>query len=224
MIKPRLSLFAAMAAFVSACSDRPAESTLPEPPPPALAGAWSGQFPCANCARIDVTLWLQPDGPYFLRQHYVDADGTVAIRAQSLGRWEWLAASNELVLQGEGPARRFSQPDPGTLAMLTASELPHRLSRDTTRPVFSDSTLLKGIAALRGSTATFSECLTGYRLALQTGGDYSRFVHQYRSTAGRDGEVFIEFDGHFVWADGSAPSSVQIDRFVTVRANSTCPD
>jgi hypothetical protein len=42
------------------------------PMPMSLAGVYAGQFTCSNCVAIEATVWLRPDGRFFLRQRFID--------------------------------------------------------------------------------------------------------------------------------------------------------
>ena len=140
----------------------------------------------------------------------------------NLGRWDWLVDQNTLVLQGSGPARRFSPQDANTLIMRTNSDLEHLLGRDPSAPTFSATIRMVGKARMRGGNAWFTECLTGLEAPVNKGGDFTRFRHQYRSAGGQGKAVFVELEGHFSWSGDGAPGSLTIDRFVTVRAEGGC--
>src|SRR6185436_8756333 len=81
------------------------------------------EFPCSNCAAIEATLWLRPDGRFFLRQRFTDdaesSNGTkprAPAATYGLGRWVWDDIAAELVLHGGGPERRLVVSDSEHLA------------------------------------------------------------------------------------------------------------
>ena len=62
-----------LAALQGGCGRDSGEKTEPRTPMPSgLAGVYAGELPCSNCAKIEATLWLRPDGRFFLRQRFVD--------------------------------------------------------------------------------------------------------------------------------------------------------
>lgn len=192
-------------------------------PVSSLPGVYAGTFPCVNCPGIFTTLWLRPDGRYFIRQRYLADEQDQEMIAYGLGRWRWIEADHTVFLAGEGPPRVFTWPDRDTLIMRTESDLEHRLARDPGEPDFTSSIRMAGTMRKSSGSTLFSECLTGLEAPVKKSGDYARFLHQYRSLpAGSEG-VFVELEGRFAWSSDGAPEALTIDRFVTVRASESCP-
>jgi hypothetical protein len=188
----------------------------------ALPGVYAGQFPCVNCPAISTRLWLRADGRYFISQRYLPDENGDEMIVYGLGRWHRGEADRTVVLAGDGPPRTFAWPDPETLIMRTDSELEHRLSRDPESPDFTARISMTGMMRNAGKNSVFEECLTGLEAPVGKGGDYARFLHQYRSVAAGGEEVFVEFEGRFSWFPGGAPESVTIDRLVTIRKKDSC--
>jgi hypothetical protein len=213
-----------LALLLAACGDWKDETSSDSLPPVTLPGVWVGVFPCDNCPGIDISLWLRTDGRFFIEQHYpaMNGGGGMPTTAHGLGRWQWNAEDHILVLDGEGPDRVFEQPDAETLIMRTASPLEHRLDRNAASPPFAATVRLSGMARRRGDAYVFRECLTGFELPLETGGDYTRFQRQYRSAVPRGESAAVELDGRFTWAADGAPASVHIEHFVTIRDDGGC--
>jgi copper homeostasis protein (lipoprotein) len=221
--RPGIVCVAAVAALLGACGGKPGGA--PEGPSvdPSLAGVYSGVFPCENCEGIGVTLWLRPDGRFFIEQRYPEGDGQAAFDAYNLGRWDWSRRDRLISLRGAGPVRVYSNENRnGTLFLQTASRLEHRLEREAGFREFTATIPLSGMVGRRDGRTVFSECATGFVAPLATGGDYRRFRHQYRSVEGSGSPVYVEFDGHFAWSADGAPAEVTIDRFATVRADGGC--
>lgn len=190
--------------------------------PAAPVGVFSGRFPCGNCPGIETTLWVRPDGRFLLEQLYLQDEAGETMRAYNMGRWEWAGADRTIVLDGSGPQRSFTGADSDTLLMQTRSDLEHRLSRHAAAPQFTATVRMSGVIRLSGGSASFRECLTGYDLPVTRGGDYRRFLHQYRGADTSRGTVPVAFNGRFAWTQAGEPLSVTIEEFVTFREGSGC--
>ena len=214
-----------LALLLGACGD--SRDAAPEAPPAAaLPGAWVGVFPCDNCPGIDITLGLRPDERFFIEQRYaaMSREGAAPTTAYGLGRWRWNAEERLLVLDGAGPDRIFERQGADTLLMRTVSPVEHRLRRKAGALAFSSTIRLSGMARRQGDTYAFEECLTGYELPLDTGGDYRRFRQQYRSVVARGAAAPVEFEGRIIWATDGTPASFRIKRFITIRDEGGCAD
>ena len=211
-------------AVLSGCEDKD-EKPVPEAPPPeTLPGAWAGVFPCDNCAGIDTTLWLRPDGRFLIEQQYPPGEnaGEIAVAAHGLGRWRWQAEERRLVLDGRGPQRVFEWPETDILLMQSDSPLEHRLERNGGTTDFPVTIRMTGLARPQGEGFVFTECLTGYAVPFETGGDYPRFARQFKNVVPRGEDAPVELDGRFAWGGHGAPSSLRLVRFVTIRASGGC--
>jgi hypothetical protein len=158
------------------------------PKPDELPGVYAGDFPCSNCAAIAATLWLRPDGRFFLRQRYVGENGAAAgTNAYALGSWRWDESTALVVLEARGPERRLARLDVDRLALVTASAAPHVLERDPAAPPFTDSVPLDGESAIVDGNGVFKECLTGLTLpiAKQNAFDDLRRLHRRMNRSGR---------------------------------------
>jgi len=191
-------------------------------PVTSLPGVYSGVFPCEGCPGIPTTLWLRSDGRFFIEQTYPAVDGRRAINARSLGRWNWSVDERSVMLKGSGPMRQFVRPDVDALIMQTDSGPEHQLVRDDAAPNFSATINMVGMMRMRGDTASFRECLTGFEVPVKKAGDFTRFRHQYRSASGRGKAVAVELEGRFSWARDGGPESLTIERFFTVKAEGAC--
>jgi hypothetical protein len=221
----RTMIAALFALLISACGDRdPAGTDVPGPSPDSLSGVWSGTFPCSNCPGIDTTLWLRPDGRFFLEQRYLadDVSDEQRLVAYGLGRWQWQGEGHGLVLSGEGPQREFTRPDENTLFMHTASPIEHRLDRSGTDFNFDGVLAMQAVVRAGERGYVLSECLTGYEVPVANGGDYRRFAEQFRSIVPRGESAPLEFEGHFNWDEAGPPASVTIERFVRLLSEGGC--
>ena len=218
--RPLRQSFLLTALLLTACGESTNDPPAPSPPP-ALAGVYSGTFPCHDCPGIETTLWLRPDGRFFIRHAYLPGEGGDPIDAYGLGRWR-MAGDESLRLDGEGPIRIFRRQGADVLLLQTDSDLEHRLLRDTSETDFTSTLRLTGTIGIQADGAAFTECLTGYAVPVLNVGDFGRFRHQYRSVRAGGRPVFVEFEGHFDWSGEGTPQSVTIERFVTIRENGAC--
>ena len=209
--------------LLGACGDSP-DAPTEAPRPASLPGVWAGVFPCDNCPGIDVTLWLRADERFFIEQRYRPVDGESSTTAYGLGRWRWDAEGRVLVLDGAGPDRLLEPHDADTLLMRTPSPREHRLRRNAASPTFTPVVRLSGMARREGDAYVFEECLTGYELPLDTGGDYTRFRRHYRNVVSRGASAPVEFEGRFTWTGDGTPQSFRIERFITIRDEGGCTD
>lgn len=182
-------------------------------------GLWQGTFPCGDCPGIAVTLWLRPDGTFFLRQHYL-ADGGGGERYFGIGRWTWDEGEAALRLRGGGPERVFDEPAPGRLTMRVASELPHSLERSGGLVPFTDTVTVEGEYEGSAGTPRFRECRSGLAWEVIRRGDYRRLVHQYGRIP-RGEQALVKVRGHLEQAaDGEA---FVIEELVQLQPGRGCP-
>lgn len=187
-----------------------------------LPGVYAGTFPCQNCPGIQVTLWLRPDGRFFIRQRYIADAESDAMITYNLGRWSWMTGEGALELRGAGPKRTFTHPDRDTLLMRTGSDLEHRLSRQSAALEFTATIAMTGVMNVAVDGASFTECLTGLVAPVDKNRELTRFQQQYRSVDARGRPAFVELEGRFNWLQDGSPKSLIIERFITVKEDRTC--
>lgn len=211
-----------LCALIAGCGDRPDVAAPAGPDPGTVAGVWGGVFPCDNCPGIDVTLWLRPDGRFFVEQRYRPAEGDAPDVSYGLGRWAWRTDEQLLALSGAGPARLYERPDEDVLLLRTAAIEPHRLEARPGAADFTAVIRVRGVAQPAGDGYRFRECLTGYAVPLGKGGDYRRFARQFLDVVPRGEAASAEFEGRFDWGADGAPAAFHIERFVTLREAREC--
>ena len=199
------------------------------PMPPALAGVYSGEWPCSNCRAIEATLWLRPDGSFFLRQAFLD-DAEPDAKAHrdapvyTLGRWHWDDRAAEAVLVAPGPERRLAVTDAEHLQLRVPSPVTHMLARDTSSPPFKDRLILDGESAVSDRGATFNECRTGLSFAVAETGAYRelRRQHRFMNPKGKVARTTVE--AHLVGVGDSSATSeaLVVDRFITLKPGIGC--
>jgi hypothetical protein len=217
-----LALFATL---LGGCESERDDAAVATPMPTTLAGVYSGQLPCSNCAAIAATLWLRPDGRFFMRQRFVDEHNGGAQSATqdsatySLGRWHWDEIAGEAVLRGAGPERRLITRDGERLELRVASPVDHVLQRDTSHPKFVDRLTLDGESAVTEDGATFRECLTGLTFAVAESGAYRELRRQHRRMNGRGNVALTTIEGHLA----TTGERLVVDRFVAIKPGTACP-
>ena len=222
-------LVALAAVTLGGCSrdaDQGAERRTPMPA--SLAGVYFGLLPCSNCTAIEATLWLRPDGRFFLRQHFKNdetpAEPLGPATTYGLGRWSWDEVSAEAVLRGRGPERRLVVRDADRLQLRVPSPVEQVLERDTTAPPFADRLVLDGESAVTDNAATFTECITGLTFGVLDAGAYRELRRQHRRMNPRGRVALTTVEGHLVTAsDGSTTGErLVVDRFIAIKPGSGC--
>lgn len=229
----RLTSLLALGVLLAGCTRDSDSETAVTPMPATLAGVYAGRLPCSNCAAIEATLWLRPDGRFFIRQRLEDdaADSAPTTKAPqgpsttyALGRWQWDEVAAEAVLRGAGPDRRLKVRDEDHLVLRAASPVEHALARDVTEPRFEDRVTLDGESAVSENGATFMECLTGLTLPVADAGAYRELRRQHRRMNPRGKVALTTIEGHLVAVgEGSATTErLVVDRFVTMKPGQGC--
>lgn len=226
------SILALCAALMGGCDRREEvqEKIEPRTPmPPGIAGVYAGDFPCSNCAAIEATLWLRPDGRFFLRQRFADDAESSSKTSQTpaatygLGRWVWDEIAAELVLRGAGPERRLVVRDAENLQLRAASAIAHILVRDRNEPAFRDRITLDGESELTQTGATFKECLTGLVLPVVVdAGAYRQLRQHHRTMNARQKVALTVVEGHLVTNAATASERLVVDKVISIKPGTGC--
>src|SRR5262245_7347720 len=221
-----LALLAALQAGCHSSGSGDSSETPGTPMPVGIAGVYAGEFPCSNCVKIAATLWLRPDGRFFLRQRFVDDPATTTATAKtprtpsatySRGFWSWDDVEAKIVLRGAGPERRLSVRDAEHLQLLVASPVEQILARDRDEPAFHDRITLDGESAVTANGATFKECLTGLDLPVVVdAGAYRQLRHYHRTMNARGKIALTVVEGHLVYASDGSSERLVVDAFVSI--------
>jgi len=224
-----LLMIAAGASALGGCNrDGSGDGAAPTTPmPPTLPGVYAGRLPCSNCAAIVATLWLRPDGTFFLRQIFSDEDDradTATSATYGLGRWHWDEQAAEAVLRSAGPERRLLVRDGDRLDLRVASPLEHVFERDPAAPLFQDRVRLDGESVVTKDGATFTECLTGLQLPVAATGEYRELRRQHRVLNPRGKVALTTIEGYFeaVTTDDATRETLVVDRVVTIKPGTAC--
>jgi copper homeostasis protein (lipoprotein) len=226
----RLPTMIALAVLLSSCARDTASDVKPRTAlPPTLAGVYFGELPCSNCATIEATLWLRPDGRFFFRQHLRDeaassAPAHAATTTYGLGRWAWDEVAAEAVLRGAGPERRLVVRDEQHLQLRVPSPAPHVLARDPVAPPFADRVTLDGESAVTVNGATFTECLTGLVLPVADAGAYRELRRQHRRLNPPGKVALTTVEAHLVTIEKESTTTERlvVDRFIALKPGKGC--
>jgi hypothetical protein len=197
----------------------------PTPLPPNLPGVYAGSAACSNCKAIAATLWLRPDGRFFLRQRYLSEDGAAHDAAYAFGRWSWDERAAELVLRSRGPERRFKRLDGERLEQLaTSAAVKSLFTRDPRAPAFTDRVRFEGQSELGERGATFRQCVTGLELPIVNGGDLAELRRLSGALNPSHKLALTVVDGHLVLAalGGAKREQLVIDKVITIKPGSGC--
>jgi copper homeostasis protein (lipoprotein) len=228
MTRPITAILAIGTALLGGCGGDTHEEPARTPMPQTLAGVYSGEFPCSNCASIEATLWLRADGAFVLRQKLFDdaAAPSDASRGPSttygLGHWSWDDVAAEVVLRGRGPERRLAVGDDGALELRVASPVEHVLARDVTAPPFNDRLVLDGESAVSENGASFKECSTGLTFPIADAGAYRELRRKYRTMNARGKVALTTVEGHLVQSASTTSERLVVDKFIAIKPGTGC--
>jgi hypothetical protein len=231
MPRPLPLWIALSATLLGGCGRDSGEAAdLRTPQPPTLPGVYSGAWPCSNCAAIAATLWLRPDGTFFLRQQFADEETADAPSARSpdatygLGRWHWDEQRAEAVLRGAGPERRFAIVDDRRIELQVAAPTLHALIRNDDARAFEDRIMLDGESTVTEQGASFRECLTGTTFAIADAGAYRELRRQHRRMNPRGRIALTTVEGRLVTVaeESTTIERLVVDRFITMKPGTGC--
>jgi copper homeostasis protein (lipoprotein) len=231
MTRPVTLILALAAALLGGCGRDSSNEAEPRTPlPPTLAGVYEGELPCSNCAAIEATLWLRPDGGFVLRQRLVDDTSApsgdappAASTTYGLGRWSWDETAAEAVLRGRGPERRLAVRDGGELELRAASPVEHVLERAVTATPFTDRLTLDGESAVSENSATFKECATGLTFVVADAGAYRELRRQHRRMNARGKVALTTVEAHLIAGNGATTSErLVVDKFIAIKPGTGC--
>ncbi len=198
----------------------------------ARPAAYSGALPCADCAAIETTVVLHPDGSYRLRELYVGEDAPNVF--VSIGRWGYRADSMpRITLFATSGNRHFSLSDPLTLSALDAEGNPidSKGPRSLTRVVAPAT--LDGVARVRGEfrymadAATLVACDGGKQFPVSGDSAFIRLQRAYRENSlGTLSSVLMDLTGRWVTRPGgeagTQAETFVVDSFAPQPARASC--
>ncbi|EHD22828.1 hypothetical protein EH206_17395 [Brenneria nigrifluens DSM 30175 = ATCC 13028] len=86
-----------------------------------MAQSYRGVLPCADCAGIDTSLFLDQDGTFILKEHY---QTTRAGQTTFAEQGQWQRTADKLVLTDSQGEKRYFRPTDNGLEMLDRQGVP----------------------------------------------------------------------------------------------------
>lgn len=223
------------------CTVPPQESDLsPEPEEPAVYSAvpftlpatFTGQIPCPDCLRVDITLNLRADSIYQLRKTYQAATGPVRTESQ-MRTWRYSPEGNFIVLgKQKGSLKTYVLVDDNRLRFSELESehegagISYELNRKSEIDPFPDTVKIRGMFSVQDGAATLTECSSGNVFPVAVDGDYQTAVQAYANIPHSYGEpMLMSINGKLVQGDagGEAPAEmISIDRFKRYYPNQDC--
>jgi len=162
----------------------PADEEVPFP----LPATFTGQIPCPDCLRVDITLNLRPDSIYQLRKTYQAEHGQLKVESQ-LGRWRFAEEGNFVILgKKKGALKSYEIKDNNRLTFVglesveVDSQLDYNLLRMPVVDPFTDTVKLRGMFSYDSERAAITECTSGKSFPVTGTAEYKRLVQTYLNT------------------------------------------
>jgi len=168
-------------------------------PIPTTPTAWRGELPCADCAGIQSTLLLAPDGAFTLEEVYLGVSPERAAGGDTVaaarGRWTLEEDDHRIRLDGgsDGP-RYYRGADNGALRALDRSggeidsELNYTLERLDALPAMEGTLREHGLFRYMADAALFVPCASGIQTPVAMEGGYLELERAYLAwTSGGSG-------------------------------------
>lgn len=201
----RLSALLAFAACTSPATDAPAAATeqASSLPPRNLTAlethsSWAGALPCADCAAIETTITLAPDGTYRRQGVYRGTKGGGDTILTDLGRWTHRDAGTRITLRGSIDAPdQFAVEADGALRLLDfegqpiASALNYRLTATADPIEITHPARLVAAFQYLADAASAVECGSGLQYPVDMSAEYPTLEARYLAAATRPGAPLV---------------------------------
>ena len=153
-----------------------------------LPATFTGQIPCPDCLRVEITLNLRPDSIYQLRKTYQAEHGPLKVESQ-LGRWRFAEDGSFIILgKKKGALKSYEIRDNNRLKFVglesveVASQIDYNLLRKPEVDPFTDSVKLRGMLSYESGRAVIIECTSGQSFPVTGTAEYRRLVQSYLNT------------------------------------------
>ena len=194
--------------------------------------AYAGTLPCADCAGIETTLALHPDGSYRIRALYLGKEAPNVF--VSVGRWGYRADSiPRVTLFAMAGDRHFALTDPLTLVALGTDGSPIEGDAPKTLSRVVAPEALDGVARVRGEFRYFADAAT--LVACDGGRQYpvagdSAFIRLQRAfrehSLGTGASVVMELQGRLATRPGGEVGTLAetfvVDSFTVLEPRAAC--
>ncbi len=201
---------------------------------PAIArtAAYAGTLPCADCAGIETTVVLHPDGSYRLREVYIGERAPNVF--VSVGRWGYRADSvPRVTLFATSGDRWFALGDALTLTTLAsdgtpiAGDAPRTLSRVVAPADFDGLARVRGEFRYLANAATLVSCDGGRQFPVSGDSAFIRLQRAFREhSLGTGASVLVDLRGRLVTRAGAGSGTQEetfvVDSFAVLPARAEC--
>jgi len=198
-----------------------------------LPASFTGTLPCADCAGIRYHLDLWPDQVYHLRREWLgDAP---ARRRDEIGRWHADPARGAIVLAGGSEGAEFWSVEGADRLRLMdrdgrpiESGLPYEITASAGIAPTELALPVTGVfkAAAGAGSASFRECISGRRYAVEDAGDRVALERAGRAAGAGPGDPFLAvIEGRIATrpgAGGVPRRSVALRRLVAAWPGEAC--
>jgi len=168
-----------------------------EEPLQPMQQSYQGVIPCADCEGIKVSLFLDQDGTFVLKQAYQGGKAKDSTFAE-YGKWERTA--DQLVLTNTTGEKRYFKPLDNGLKMLDTqgqaieSSFNYQLA-STELSLPTTPMALKGLFQHKDGNATFADCATGKILLVEKNITLNQGYRQYAKQ--QEQPVLLSLNGHY---------------------------
>lgn len=167
-----------------------------------LPATFTGEIPCEDCLRVELTLNLRPDSLYQLRKNYFTSGGSSKVESQ-MGYWRLAEAGGFIIFgKGKGALKSYKIIDNNLLRFvgLQGVEAKEQIQYDLTRrdgvDLFNDSVKMRGMMVHGSDESQIKECTSGQTFYLTGGVEYRRMVQTYlNSDHGHMEPVLVAIQG-----------------------------
>ena len=166
----------------------PIEKNANEIKPFSLPATFTGDIPCQDCLRVDITLNLRPDTIYQLRKTYHSEAGPLKVESQ-LGRWRFSEKGKFVILgKTKGSLKSYTVTDQNHLKFVGLetvddnSQIEYVLVRSLDVDPFTDSVKLRGMLKYESGKAVMTECTSGQSFPVTGDAEYQRLEQTYLNT------------------------------------------
>lgn len=198
------TLLASVACTPPATDAPAAPNAASSPVPPrdltALAthSSWTGELPCADCAGIETTITLAPDGTYRRQGVYRGTRGGGDTILTDIGRWTHRDAGTHLTLRGSIDAPdQFAVEADGALQMLDlegqpiVSALNYRLTAIAEPLTITHPSRLVAAFQYMADAASAVECGSGLQFPVDMSAEYPTLEARYLASGTRPGAPLV---------------------------------
>lgn len=197
-----------------------------------LPATFTGQIPCPDCQRVDITLNLRPDFIYQLRKTYQVEQGEAKIESQ-MGRWRYSPEGNLIVLgKQKGLLKTYAILSNDRLHFLELEsqdvelQAGYDLIRSLELDAFEDIVKMRGMYRLANGSAVLRECSSGKTFPVGRDGDYQSTAKAYMNVPHNFGEpLLVSVTGKLVRQtsnDATTEEEIIVEHFKRFYSNQDC--